>query len=140
MGLIIDSSVIIAGERGTLRLDAFLLDVAADSTAIASITASELLHGCHRATDAGVRSRRSAFVEALLEIIHVLPFGLLEARQHAELRAYLKRRGMMIGAHHLLIAATAVAGGHELATLNRPEFSQVPGLRLSELAPYLSSE
>lgn len=138
MGLIIDSSVIIAGERGTLSLEAFLQDAAAETVAIAAITASELLHGCHRATDAGVRSRRSAFVEALLELIPVLPFGLLEARRHAEIWAYLKARGTMIGAHDLIIAATAVAGGHELATLNRREFSQVPGLALSELSPYVS--
>ncbi len=140
MGLIIDSSVIIAGERGTLRFDAFLEDADADTTAIAAITASELLHGCHRAVDAGTRARRSAFVEALLELIPVLPFRLIEARQHSETWAHLRGHGAMIGAHDLLIAATAIAGGHELATLNRREFSQVPGLRLSDLAPYMSSE
>jgi hypothetical protein len=31
------------------------------------ITAGELLHGVHRATDSGVRARRSAWVEAILE-------------------------------------------------------------------------
>ncbi len=137
MGLIIDSSVIIAGERGTLRFSAFLEDADADTTAIAAITASELPHGCHHAVDAGTRARRLAFVEAPLELIPVLQFRLIEARQHSEIWPRLSGHGTMIGAHDLLIAATSIAGGHELATFNRREFSRVPGLRLSDLAPGL---
>jgi predicted nucleic acid-binding protein len=40
----------------------------------------------------------------------------------------------MIGPHDLLVAATALAGGHALATLNRREFARVPGLVLREWA------
>jgi len=98
--------------------------------AIAAITAAELLHGCHRASDPGVRARRFAFVEALLDLIPVLPFGLAEARRHAELWAHLAREGTMIGPHDLLIGATALAQGHLLATLNGREFKRVAGLRL----------
>ncbi len=36
----------------------------------------------------------------------------------------------MVGPHDLQIAATAVALGWELATLDRVAFSRVPGLRL----------
>jgi tRNA(fMet)-specific endonuclease VapC len=137
VGLIVDSSVLIAAERGTLRLEAFLDTVPTESTAMAAMTASELLHGYHRASDAGVRARRGAFVEALLELIPVLPFGLPEARRHAELWADLMRQGTIIGPHDMLIAATALAHGHTLATLNEREFARVRGLRLAPLAPFL---
>lgn len=79
--MIIDTSVIVAGERGALDLEAFLRSRGTEPVAIAAITASELLHGYHRAADAGTRARRAAFVEALLNEIQVLPFGLPEARR-----------------------------------------------------------
>lgn len=135
--MILDTSVLIAGERGALRLPAFLEAHADEAVAMASITASELLHGYHRAKDAGARARRAAFAEALLSVVPVLPFGVLEARQHAELWAGLMRKGTIIGPHDLIIAATALARGDTLATLNRKEFKVVSGLQLARLAPYL---
>jgi predicted nucleic acid-binding protein len=111
----------------------FLESLGEESIAIAAITASELLHGCQRATDPGVRARRAAFVEGLLGAIPVLQFGLAEARRHAELWATLADQGTRIGPHDMLIGATALAGGHALATGNRREFSRIPGLRLVEV-------
>lgn len=133
MGLVLDSSVLVGAERGAVRLEPLLESLGEEAVWISAITASELLHGCHRASDAAVRARRGAFVEAVLDAVPVLPFGLPEARRHAELWAELARTGAMIGAHDLLIAATALAGGHALATLNRAEFGRVPGLRLAAI-------
>ena len=79
----------------------------------------------------------SSDLEALLEAIPILPFGLPEARRHAELWADLRRNGTVIGAHDLLIGATALAQGYALATLNRREFAQVRGLRLISLEPFI---
>lgn len=128
--MILDTSILIAAERRTIRFEAFLEKLGDEPVAMAAITASELLHGCHSATDAGTRARRSAFVEALFDIIPVIPFGLPEARRHAALWADLIREGAMIGPHDLLIAATALAQGQPVATLNGREFARVPGLRL----------
>ena len=137
MGVVLDTSVLVAAERGVVRFEALLESLGEETVAIAAITASELLHGCHRAGDAGVRARRSAFVDALLDALPVLPFGLPEARRHAELWAELARTGTAIGPHDLLIAATALAHGFVLATLNQREFGRVPGLRLVAVEPYL---
>ena len=134
----LDTSVLVAAERGTVQLVPLLEAQGESPVAIAAITAAELLHGCHRATDAGVRVRRFAFVEAVLDLVPILPFGLIEARRHAELWAQLARGGTMIGAHDLLIAATALAQGHELATLNRAEFARVAGLRLLPLDRFVA--
>ncbi len=129
--MILDSSVLIAAERGTLSMPELLRGLGDQPVAIAAITAAELLHGCLRATDAAVRARRFAFVDALLEAIPILPFGLVEARRHAELWAECARRGAGIGAHDLLIGATALAQGYRVATLNAAEFERMPGVELA---------
>jgi tRNA(fMet)-specific endonuclease VapC len=136
--VIADTSLLIGAERGTVRFDALLGSLGDEPVGIAAITASELLHGCHRASNAGIRARRAAFVDAMLDAIPVLPFGLAEARRHAELWADLARRGTMIGPHDLLIGATALARGDALATLNQREFSLVAGLRLIAVERFLS--
>lgn len=128
--MILDTSILIAAERKTIRFESFLEKLDDEPVAIAAITASELLHGCDRATDAGTRARRSAFVDAMLEAIPILPFGLAEARRHAALWSDLVQQGTLIGPHDLLIAATALAYGQAIATLNQREFACVPGLRL----------
>jgi len=137
VGVVLDTSVLVAAERGAVRFEALLESLGEESVAVAAITASELLHGCHRASDAGVRARRAAFVDALLDALPVLPFGMPEARRHAELWAELARTGTVIGPHDLLMAATALAHGFVLATLNQREFGRVPGLRFAAVEPYL---
>ncbi len=138
MGVILDTSVLIAAERRTFRFEALLDSLGDEPIAISVITASELLHGCHRAADPGTRARRSAFVEAILDAVPVLSFGLADARRHAELWAELLHRGAMIGPHDLLIGATALARGYGIVTLNQRDFGRVAGLRLVPVDVYLS--
>ncbi len=52
------------------------------------------------------------------------------ARVHAEIYAELANKGQMIGAHDLIIAATARCHDLSLLTDNATEFSRVPGLRV----------
>ena len=136
--MILDTSLLIEAERGRFPIERLLESLNEENVSIAAITASELLHGCHRAQNAGIRARRFAFVEAVLDVVPIASFGLTEARRHAELWAELARRGKMIGAHDLLIAATALARGEMLATLNRTEFRRVPGLQLLKLDAFSS--
>ena len=130
MGVVLDTSVLVAAERGDLDMPALLEPLGKEPVAIAAITAAELLFGVARAGSAARRTRRGAFVEGLLAVLPTIPFGLLEARRHAQLWAELTRKGRMIGPHDLAIAATALAHDFALATLNRDEFGRVPGLRL----------
>jgi tRNA(fMet)-specific endonuclease VapC len=100
---------------------------ASDEVAIASITASELLHGVHRASDEH-RARREAFVEAVLAAFPALPFDLLAARTHARLSADLAASGTDVGAHDRIVAATAVSVGWRIGTANVRHFERIPGL------------
>jgi predicted nucleic acid-binding protein len=128
MGTLIDASVLIAAERGQLDPDAWLRGHGEESVALASITASELLHGVHRAPAGARRRSREAFVERLLAEVPVLPFDLIAARAHASLWAELAARGTVVGAHDLLIAATAIGVGYTVATHDMKSFPKIPGL------------
>lgn len=138
MGLILDSSLLIADEKGKFDLGGFLA-TRLEPVVIAAITASEILQGCHRATKAAHKKKRTEYVEGALSQFQAIPFALEEARHHSRIWADLARRGKMIGSNDLLIAATAISLGFTLATLNLDEFSQVSGLTLVEkrvLSPF----
>ena len=138
MGLVLDTSVIIGAERMKLDLSQLLLEQPVTETVMISVvTASELLHGCERASNRGVRKRRVAFVEAIMEKLPIVDFRLGEARRHAELWARLESKGIRIGAYDMIIAATCLSINARLATLNRTEFSRVDGLNLIEMDAYL---
>jgi predicted nucleic acid-binding protein len=130
MGTLIDSSVLIAWERNQLDLEARLGELADEEFAISAITASELLHGVHRAAPAARRSQREAFVESLMARLPVFSFDLVAARIHARLGAELAQNGTPVGAHDLLIAATAMARGFGVASRDVRSFPRIAGLAL----------
>jgi tRNA(fMet)-specific endonuclease VapC len=98
-----------------------------EEVGLAAITASELLHGVHRA-DPAHRARREAFVEAVLAAFPPLPFGLLAARAHARIWAELAAAGLDVGAHDRLVAATAITAGWRIGTANLRHFDRIAGL------------
>jgi tRNA(fMet)-specific endonuclease VapC len=127
MGLILDSSLLIAGEKEKFDLIGFL-STRDEPVVLAAITASELLHGCHRASSVQQKENRIRYVEWALSVFEIVPFGLEEARHHAWIWSQLASQGRLIGAYDLLIAGTAICLSYSLATLNVNEFSRVPGL------------
>ncbi len=65
MGVLIDTNILIACEKGKMNLSDRILKREDENFFISVITASELLHGVHRAFDPGIRARRNAFVEGI---------------------------------------------------------------------------
>jgi tRNA(fMet)-specific endonuclease VapC len=130
LAVLIDTSVLINVERRGISLERALGE---RGRAISVITASELLHGVHRASDDRTRAKRQAFAEHLISSIEPLPITTPVARAHAEIWAGLERSGKVIGAHDMWIAATAVSHGMEVATANAIEFERVPGLTVVAL-------
>jgi tRNA(fMet)-specific endonuclease VapC len=142
MGTVLDTTVFIDLERATRGLPpaTAMTEVAErlksqlgehEEVGIAAITASELLHGVHRATREH-RGRRAVFVEAVLAAFPTLVFDLLVARVHARLWAGLASAGAEVGAHDRLVAATAMSAGWQVGTANARHFERVRGL---EIAP-----
>ena len=127
MGLILDTNVFIHSERSGEAVNFSQWKEYGD-VYISAVTASELLVGVYYAKNDSQRTRRSSFVEAVLARVPVLSFEMEEARVHAGLFAVLSKRGKMIGAHDLMIAATAIAHNCAVLTENVREFARVPGL------------
>jgi tRNA(fMet)-specific endonuclease VapC len=130
MAVLIDASVLIEYERGRLDLDRRIRGREAEDCFLSVVTASELLHGIHRASTPALQTRRSAFVEAVLERFAILPIDLVSARAHAQLWAQLASAGCLIGPHDLWLAATCIAHDLTMITANLREFERVPGLRV----------
>jgi len=135
MGIILDSSVLVAFERRRFDLERLL--TAHPSPAIAAITAAELLIGVERADTLERRARRRSFVENLFALMPIIPFDLTQARLYAERFAELASRGIVIGDRDLQIAVTALNLNFELATLNVGEFQRVTGLRLVDVSSFV---
>lgn len=132
MGILIDTSVLVAHEREQLDLEGYVSGREDEPFFLSVITVSELLHGVHRADTPARRARRSAFVEAALDGFPLLPVDLPTARIHAEVWADLAAAGRMIGSHDLWLAAAAIAHGLTLVTTNVRELARVPGLAMEK--------
>lgn len=130
MAALIDSSVLIAAERGELEVNRFLEQHAQTGIALAAISASELLHGIHRLRASARKIRAEAWVEAIIAALPVVQFDLACARAHARLGAHLARKGVTIGAHDLIIAASALPRGFAVITCDRRSFPKIPELEV----------
>jgi len=129
MGLMVDTNVFISFEKSQRSIDLSSWQVS-ERIYVSVVVVSELLMGVYRADTAERRKRRAAFVEAVISGVGILEFTLAAARLHAELYAELAQKGQLIGAHDLMIAATARSNDLSLLTDNVEEFSRVPGLRV----------
>jgi predicted nucleic acid-binding protein len=110
MGIICDTSILIAAERKRFKIKEFFAAHADESFFLAAISAAELLHGVERATPSR-KLARSATVEGFLDALEVIDYDLSVARRHAALWAVLAKSGKMIGPYDMLIAATALECG-----------------------------
>ena len=125
MGLVIDTSVIIATEKG--KID-FTKWQEYKEAYISSITVTELLVGVDRADTEARRIKRSAFVEHIISSIAILPFDFEEARIYAKVLHNLFTEKVTIGTHDMIIGATAIANGYPVLTVNPKDFKRIKGL------------
>jgi len=130
MGVIFDTSVLIALERGALDPDRLVHGREQEPFGISVISAAELLHGVHRADTPKRRIKRASYVEKVLEHYALYPFDLGAARIYADLWATLQKKGVRIGAHDLMIAATAISLGWSVTTLDLRDYRRIEGLTL----------
>ena len=89
------------------------------------VTKAELLFGVEVSPR---RAQDAAALTGFLPYVEALDFTEEAAVHYAEIRADLKRRGAMIGANDLFIAAHARALGLTMVTNNTAEFERVKGL------------
>jgi tRNA(fMet)-specific endonuclease VapC len=131
MGIIIDTGLVIAGERGVFDLPGWLAFHGEHDLAIAAVTVAELWHGLERASPAH-KVTRQRYLETFLTSVVVFPYTQRTAYGHGRIWAELKAAGKIIGSLDLIIAATALEVGYAVATFNKKHFLQVPGLTVIE--------
>jgi predicted nucleic acid-binding protein len=131
MAIILDTVVIIGGEKGTFDLAAWVASRPNEVFEVAAITIAELWHGVERATEPH-KSKRRNYLEAVVGTLPIIPYTEQAAYEHARLWAGLQSLGKMIGAYDLIVAATALERGSQVATFNKRHFSGVKGLQIIE--------
>jgi tRNA(fMet)-specific endonuclease VapC len=131
MAIILDADVIIRGERGVLDLAAWAASRPNDRFEVAAITVAELWHGVERAVEPH-KSKRRKYLETIVAALPVIPYTEQTAYEHARLWEDLQSAGKMIGAYDLIVAATALERGSQVATFNKRHFSLVKGLQVIE--------
>ena len=104
-----------------------LQSVPVSDVCMSVVTKAELLYGVEVSPR---RAQDAAALAAFLPYVEALDLTDNAAIHYAKIRADLKKRGEMIGANDLFIAAHARAMGLMLVTNNLAEFERVHGLSL----------
>ncbi len=98
--------------------------------AISSITFSELEYGVMKSTKPNQNQFALSQFVAPLEILQYAA----AAQHYGRLRAYLEKKGMLIGSLDMLIAAHALSINCTLVTNNEKEFKRVQNLKIDNWA------
>jgi tRNA(fMet)-specific endonuclease VapC len=131
MGIILDTDVLVQGERGTFDLESWLASRPNDEFEVAAITVAELWHGVERATGA-YRAARELYVGTVVETFPIIPYSEQTAFIHARIWAELEAAGKMVGFYDLIVGSTALERGSRVATFNKRHFAQIKGLGVIE--------
>lgn len=102
-----------------------LQSVPIDDVCMSVVTRAELLYGVEVSPR---KAQDAAALTAFLPYVEALPLDEDVAVHYAAIRSDLKRRGALIGANDLFIAAHARALGLALVTNNTEEFKRVSDL------------
>jgi tRNA(fMet)-specific endonuclease VapC len=115
-------SDLVRNPRG--RVAEEITKVGESAVATSIIVAAELRFG---AVKSGSK-RLATQLDAILERLIIFPFDAPADEQYGQLRHDLQKKGQVIGANDMLIAAHTLALGRTLVTDNLGEFKRVRGL------------
>ena len=108
-----------------------LRTVPVSGVCISAITKCELMYGVEASPR---RQKNEAELAAFLKFVRIFDFPEAAGLDYAQIRAFLKARGRIIGANDLFIAAHARCLGFTLVTNKTREFARVPGLKIENWA------
>jgi tRNA(fMet)-specific endonuclease VapC len=135
MGMILDSSVLIQGERrghATREILASLKSQYGEVQAgISAVSVVELTHGIYRAQNTAVQQRRKAFVEEVVRALLFYPVTLRIAQLAGRIEGEQAAKGITIPFEDLLIGCTALHFGFSVVTANVGHFQKIPGLTVN---------
>lgn len=127
---ILDANTLICYFKGMGQVEKKLLAVAPKDICIPAVVVFELEY---RILKSNAPKKRQAQLQALCDVVEIVPFAEEEARCAARVRAQLEKKGTLIGAisgMNILIAGTALARQAVLVTNNNKEFARVAKLEI----------
>jgi len=132
LGLVADSSVLVAAERENLttpevirRLEKAIGDV---PLVISALTVAELGHGIYRADTAARAQQRRRFLDDLKRRVLIHPVTAATAEIIARVGGEQSRKGVTVPLADLIIGACALELGYALGARNLKHFQLIPGL------------
>jgi len=136
VGLILDSSVVIAAERLGQTAYQMVENIGLASNdaeiAISVVTVIELAHGITRADMPQRRARRQQFLDDLLVGMPVHPVTVAVALRAGQIDGQMQAAGMRVALGDLLIGVTALELGYAVATGNTRHFQLIPNLTVRQ--------
>jgi predicted nucleic acid-binding protein len=137
MGLILDSTLLIAAERRRQNaremLDAISRTTGNEDIALSVISLLELAHGAARADTAQRRTKRLQFIEEILRALPIHQVTVSVALRAGQIYGENQAKGVSLPLADLLIGVTALELGYRIVTDNLRHFRLVPGLSVGQL-------
>lgn len=137
LGLILDSSVLIAAERRKLTPEQTIESVRKTTGEIpivlCSLTIAEIGHGIYRANTPELRDRRRAYLDELKATVPIHPITEATAEIVARIGGEQASRGVTLPLGDLIIGACALELGYAVGTSNVRDFARIPDLSVVHL-------
>ena len=111
------------------KLEAMVQSVPLQQQVMSAVTFAELTYGV-QASSTAKRKQNQITLDSLALHLAVLDWPQTAAKNYAEIRADLKKRGDQLGAADLMIAAHAIAIDAIVVTNNVKDFGRVKGLEV----------
>jgi len=111
------------------KLEAMVQSVPLQQQVMSAVTFAELTYGV-QASATAKRKQNQITLDSLALHLAVLDWSQTAAKNYAEIRADLKKRGDQLGAADLMIAAHAIAIDAIVVTNNVKDFGRVKGLKV----------
>lgn len=134
MGLVVDTSVLIALERSRIPLASLNLS---EDLVLPAIVWAEVLCGVRLADTQQRAAARMASLLTLRNVVTFKPFTLRVAEHYADIYSEMAKLGTPIPQNDIAVAATARSLGYGvlLSGADEKHFRRVSGLRVVLLAP-----
>jgi predicted nucleic acid-binding protein len=137
LGLILDSSVLIAAERRKLTaaeaIESVQETIGELPIVLSAVTIAAVCHGIYRANTAEIRERRRLFLDELKATVPIHPVTEATAEIIARVGAEQAAKGITVPMADLIIGACALELGYSVGTSNVRDFGRIPGLSLIRL-------
>ena len=137
LGIVLDSSILIAAERRKLRPDQAIESIQSRvgevPMVLCSLTIAEIGHGIYRADKSETRNQRRLFLDELKATVPIHPLTETTAEIIARIGGELAANGVNLPLGDPIIGACALELGYAVGTSNVRDFERIPGLTVVRL-------